>query len=30
MRLIIHGCLHLIGFDDGTEDEKKEDDIDGR
>ena len=23
MRLIIHGCLHLIGFDDETEDEKE-------
>ena len=23
MRLIIHGCLHLIGFDDKTEDEKE-------
>ena len=23
MRLIIHGCLHLIGFDDETEEDKK-------
>ena len=23
MRLVIHGCLHLIGFDDETEDEKE-------
>ena len=23
MRLIIHGCLHLIGFDDETQDEKE-------
>lgn len=23
-RVIIHGCLHLIGFDDGTNEEKKE------
>ena len=23
MRLIINGCLHLIGFDDETEDEKE-------
>ena len=23
-RVMIHGCLHLIGFDDGTNEEKKE------